>query len=138
MNEKHETLKKLAGGAIERLKQLPQPVVRVSGPLTSGGPNGDYDENLERFRKAQQKLRDEGYTVFDYFDGHDDENVINGLGLPWEEVMLHYHDPILQSGLLQKVFMMPFWEKSNGAKWELKHFIEQGLGIELIPESWFD
>jgi hypothetical protein len=51
--EKHQILKKLAGGAIERLGLLPQPVVRVSGPLTSGGFG--YEENLRRFIIAQSK-----------------------------------------------------------------------------------
>jgi hypothetical protein len=41
--EKHKVLKSLADDAISRLVELPPPVVRVSGPLTSGGYG--YEEN---------------------------------------------------------------------------------------------
>lgn len=91
--EKHAVLRDLAGGAITRLKQLPPRVVRVSGPLTSGGFG--YDENLRRFILAQEKLREAGYTVFDYFEGNHDERHIIPLQLPWQEVMEHYHLPIM-------------------------------------------
>lgn len=132
---KHEILKKLAESAIERLKKLPQPVVRVSGPLTSSGYG--YEKNLERFIKAQQILRDKGFTVFDYFEDNDDEDVIKSLGLTWEEVMNHYHNPILDSGLISEVFMMPLWEQSNGAKAEYEYFLKNNLKINYIPEEWF-
>ncbi|MCA9358489.1 hypothetical protein KC902_04485 [Candidatus Kaiserbacteria bacterium] len=64
--DKIDRLQALAEGAIERLRRLPQPVVRVSGPITSGGYG--YEENVRRFVLAQQKLRELGYTVFDYFE----------------------------------------------------------------------
>ena len=76
--EKHIRLRELADGAIARLKQLSAPVVRVSGPLTSGGYG--YDENLRHFIAAQNKLRDQNYTVFDYVK---DDTTIQTLGLAW-------------------------------------------------------
>jgi hypothetical protein len=134
--EKHDILKTLAGGAIERLKVLPQPVVRVSGPLTSGGYG--YDENLSRFLIAQAKLREEGYTVFDYFEGNHDERQIIELGISdWKEVMEYYHNPIMATGLIKTVFMMPKWETSNGAKWEHEFAKKSGLSIRPIPDEWF-
>jgi hypothetical protein len=135
MNEKHETLKKLAGGAIERLKQLPQPVVRLSGPLTTSAYG--YEDNLRRFLKGQDILREKGYTVFDYFEGHDDEDVIQSLKLPWAEVMEHYHRPIMATGLITAAFFLPRWEKSNGAKAEYAYAQEFGLEIKEFPEEWF-
>ncbi|MCA9363478.1 DUF4406 domain-containing protein [Candidatus Kaiserbacteria bacterium] len=116
INQKHKTLKELAEGAIERLRQLPQPVVRLSGPLTSSAYG--YEKNLERFLKGQNVLRDKGYTVFDYFEGHDDEEVIQSLDLPWVEVMKYYHRPIMETGLISESFFLPLWEKSNGATLE--------------------
>lgn len=133
--EKHQILKKLAGGAIERLGLLPQPVVRVSGPLTSGGFG--YEENLRRFIIAQSKLREQGFTVFDYFEGNHDERQIVPLALPWKEVMDHYHRPIMATGLLKTVYMMPLWEQSNGAKDEHEFALELGLEIKDIPQNWF-
>lgn len=133
--EKQKALAKLAGGAIERLKKLSQPVVRVSGPITSGGFG--YEENLKRFIRAQRILRDKGFTVFDYFEDNDDESIIKSMNLPWEEVLRYYHEPILETGLIQTVYMMPCWEESNGAKWEYEHFVSNNLKVEHMPEEWF-
>jgi Domain of unknown function (DUF4406) len=109
--------------------------VRVSGPLTSGGYG--YEENQRRFLIAQNKLREQGYKVFDYFDDNDDEEVIITLNLPWSEVMTHYHQPIMATKLLTTVFMMPKWRESNGAKWEHSFAQELGLKIRPVPEDWF-
>ena len=133
--EKRAHLRVLANGAIARLTQLPAPVVRVSGPLTSGGYG--YDENLRRFIVAQEKLRDVGYTVFDYFEGNHDERHIIPLQLAWEEVMEHYHLPIMQTGLITTMFMMPLWEGSNGARSEHAFAAKTGMTIEYISEEWF-
>lgn len=133
--EKCIVLKKLASLAIDRLKELPQPVVRVSGPLTSGGYG--YEENQRRFIVAQEKLREQGYTVFDYFEGNHDERHIIELSLPWEKVMEYYHRPIMATKLIESVFMMPRWKESNGATWEHQFAEELGLNIKPIPDSWF-
>jgi hypothetical protein len=135
MHKKHEALKKLAGGAIERLKNLPQPVVRLSGPLTSSAYG--YEDNLRRFLAGQEILRQKGYTVFDYFEGHDDEEVIKSLELPWAEVMEYYHRPIMATGLIKKAFFLPRWEKSNGATAEYEYAKEFGVVISEFPEDWF-
>lgn len=134
--EKNNVLKNIANDAITRLSELPTPVVRVSGPLTSGGYG--YVENQRRFIMAQQKLRSEGYTVFDYFEGNHDERQIVALGLPWEDVMENYHRPIMATRLITVVYMMPRWEESNGAMWEHRFAEALGLEIRQIPEAWFD
>ena len=128
-------LNDLALGAIGRLKQLPQPVVRVSGPLTSG-PR-DYDSNLARFRFVEEKLKSEGFTVFDYFDGNNDEAVIKSLDVPWDMVMEHYHRPILETGLIGACYFIPEWELSSGASWEHDFYTTHQLEIIYVPEEWF-
>lgn len=128
-------LARLAEDAIHRLEKLKQPVVRVSGPLTSGGFG--YEENMKRFIVAQQKLREQGFTVFDYFEDNGDEEVIKELGMPWKEVMEYYHMPILKTGLISGVYMMPRSNESNGATMEREYFEVNGLEIHEIPESWF-
>jgi hypothetical protein len=136
IEQKHDILKSLAEGAIERLNMLPQPVVRVSGPLTSGGYG--YHENLRRFLIAQERLKGQGLAVFDYFEGNDDEQQIAPLELPWLEVMEYYHRPIMATGLLKTCYMMPRWQESNGAKYEHQFALELGLEIRDIPEEWFE
>lgn len=133
MLDKQTILKNLADKAIERLKKLPPPVVRVSGPITSGGYG--YQKNLERFIKAQEMLRRQGYTVFDYFEGHNDEEVIKDLNLPWEEVMCYYHQPILASSLIKTAFLLPHWQESNGAKWEHEYFVKNGIEVVELSEN---
>ena len=103
-------LNDLALGAIGRLKQLPQPVVRVSGPLTSGP-------------------RD--------FDGNNDEAVIKSLDVPWDMVMEHYHRPILETGLIGACYFIPEWELSSGASWEHDFYTTHQLEIIYVPEEWF-
>lgn len=134
MNEAQQTLSKLAERAIERLKQLPQPVVRLSGPLTTSAYG--YEDNLRRFLKGQDFLREKGYTVFDYFEGHDDEEVIKSLNVPWEEVMEYYHRPIMATGLIREAFFLPLWEQSNGALREHAFAEEYGLLTHDFPEAW--
>lgn len=131
-----ETLGELAKGAIKRLESLPQPVVRVSGPLTSGGFG--YDENLKRFVIAQQKLREQELTVYDYFEDNSDEEIIKSLGVSWQDVMNFYHQPILETGLIQAVYMMPKSEESNGAKMERDYFQNNNLEVNEIPSEWFE
>ena len=130
-----KTLTTLAENAIKRLKRLPQPVVRVSGPLTSGGYG--YEENLRRFITAQQKLRAMGMTVYDYFEDNDDEQVIKNLEIKGDEVIRLYHQPILETGLIGTVYMLPNWEDSEGAKAEYDHFVSNDLNVHFIPEEWF-
>jgi hypothetical protein len=129
-----ERLRELAQNAIVRLTALPQPVVRICGPLTSGGKG--YDENFARFAAATRILTEKGYTVFDYFD-HDDEEVIKALNLPWPVVMEHYHRPILETGLITTAFFLPEWQSSHGATWE--HEMAEALNLEIreFPEEWF-
>lgn len=134
MKEKHIILQKLAEAAIERLAQLPQPVVRLSGPLTTSAYG--YDDNLRRFLKGQEILREKGYTVFDYFEGHNDEDIIKELDLPWAEIMMYYHRPIMATGLIKESFFMPLWEQSNGATAEHQYAKEFGLAIHEFPEEW--
>lgn len=135
--EKYEVLKTLAGAAIERLKELPQPVVRVCGPLTSKtSPGFSYEQNLKRFLCAQAALQDKGLTIFDYFEGNHDESQIQPLGLPWEEVMLYYHRPIMESGWLKVAYFMPYWQESSGARFEREECSRLGITIEELPETW--
>jgi Domain of unknown function (DUF4406) len=136
-SKKHQKLRELAAGAIERLRALPPPVVRVCGPLTSGGFG--YEENKRTFLVAETVLKEKGYTVFDYFDGNDDEDYIAGMGLPWLEVMEYYHKPILESGLITTAFFLPHWRESNGATWEHEFIAHIPLmKIRSFPAQWLE
>jgi hypothetical protein len=134
--EKHQKLTELAKLAIAHLRELPAPVARVSGPLTSGGYG--FAENTRRFALAQARLRAEGYTVFDYFGEGYDERQLVALDLPWEVVMEYYHRPILETKLITTVFMLPRWETSNGARFERELAEALGLEIRELAEGWVE
>lgn len=76
-------------------------------------------------------------TVFDYFEGHDDEKVIQSLKIPWEVVMEYYHRPIMATGLIKEAYFLPLWEFSNGAKSEHDYAEEFDLAVHYFPEEWF-
>lgn len=129
----HKILNQLASRAIARLEALPQPVVRICGPLTSGGAG--YEENLKRFERATSYLTEQGYTVFDYF-ADDDEEYLKELDIPWETIMEHYHKPILETELLTTAFFLPDWKSSRGASWE-HDFIANNtdMNIEYLSDD---
>lgn len=125
-------LKQLAQEDIDRLKSLPQPVIRVCGPWTTGG--WGYEENLKQYRRAVKALEAKGYTVVDYFTS---EETIKTLGAPHQVVMDTYHKPILQSGYIKQAFFMPKWEESKGTTYERNFFKDNtNIKIEELPEEW--
>ncbi len=122
--------------AIEKLKGMKQPVVRICGPLRSGGLG--YEKNLELFSKAKEALESRGFVVFDYFEG-DDEEYIKSMHFDTNTIMEEYHRPILESGYIQKAFFLPSWRESGGATWE-RNFIEEktSIRVEELPAEWLE
>lgn len=131
--EEQKTLQDLALRTIESIKKLPQPVVRVCGPLTTGGFG--YEENAKRLRDAEKILESKGFTVFK-FDASEAE--IQGKNYPHADVMNYFHKPVLESGLIQEAYFLSGWNGSKGATWE-HDFVEQSVAMEVrdFPEDWF-
>lgn len=129
-----EQLRALARRAIERLSKMKQPVVRVCGPLTTGGAG--YEKNLATFVKAEKVLSEKGYLVFNYFE-EQDEALIRAMGAPHETIMREYHEPILRSGYIRTAFFLPGWRGSKGATWE-HDFMSRETSTEIkdIPPEW--
>lgn len=124
----------LAKTAIEDLKKLPQPVVRLSGPLTTGGFG--YEENMKRFARAEIALRERGYTVFSY---EPYEKTIYEIYEPSMhlDLMEYFHKPILESGLMTELFSLPGSEASKGATYERELAERVGIKVTAFPEAWF-
>lgn len=134
---KEKKISELAGAAIERLKKRPRPVVRICGPLTSGG--NSYEENLALFKNAEKILIEKGFTVFDYFTNNHDEEEIVELGLDWKTVMELYHKPILAADILDTAFFLLDWQNSNGSRWE-HDFITRCTKTKIreFPLDWLN
>lgn len=127
------TLPELAQKTIEELKKLPQPLVRVCGPLTTGGLG--YEENARRLTRAEKILSERGETVFRFGDS---EAHIQGKGYEYSAIMEEFHKPILESGLISKAYFLTKWQESKGATWE-HDFITNSTRIEIeeFPEDLF-
>lgn len=126
------TLKSLLEKELFELKSKKN-VVRVCGPLTSGGFG--YEINAERLSQATKKLISKGYSVWNY---ETSEKYIKPLNLKWETIMEDFHIPILRSGFIKKAFFIQNWESSNGAKVEYNQCRLLGIECELFPEEWFN
>ncbi len=124
-------LSELAQKTIEELKDLPQPIVRVCGPLTTGGLG--YEENAKRLSRAEEILSERGESVFRFGDS---EAHIQGKGYEYSAIMEEFHKPILESGLISKAYFLPNWKESKGATWE-HDFITNSTRIEIeeFPEE---
>ncbi|MEK7538965.1 MAG: DUF4406 domain-containing protein [Patescibacteria group bacterium] len=118
-------LKELAVKAIEELKHMPQPVVRVCGPMTTGGRG--YEENVRMFEKAVAELRQGGYTVFDFAPY---EPELLQIKASHSAIMEDFHKPILQSGYITTAFFLPAWNESKGATWE-REYIEANTKMDI-------
>jgi hypothetical protein len=131
-NEK-TTLRALAERTVEQLRGMAQPIVRVCGPLTTGGKG--YEENAARLVRAEEILEEKGYTVFRFGDA---EESIKDKGFSHAAVMEEFHQPVLESNLISEAFFLPEWEKSKGATWE-RDFIRDHTSMKIneFPEEWF-
>ena len=132
--EEKTTLGTLARETIERLRSMPQPIVRVCGPLTTGGFG--YEENAKRIAAAEKILQAKGYTVFLFGDA---EESIKDSGYSHAAVMDLFHRPVLESGLISEAFFLKGWHESKGATIERQTCEEIGtIAITDFPEEWFE
>ncbi len=134
MKDQNETavLTELARSTIEQLANMPQPIVRVCGPLTTGGLG--YEENARRLARAEAVLTEKGYTVFRFGDA---EASIQGKAFSHEVIMTVFHEPILVSGLIAEAFFLPHWNESKGATIERDLCATYSITIAEFPEEWF-
>ncbi len=131
--EEISALEMLAEHELRRIEQMPQPVVRVCGPLTCDGPEG-YERNAHRLAEAERILQSQGMTVWTFGEA---EEEIFGKGYDHGNIFTYFHKPILESGLIKEAFFLPRWEKSNGATLERAIATEAQVTIKEFPEEWF-
>jgi len=126
-------LQTLAKETIKELKNLPKPIVRVCGPLTTGGFG--YDRNAHRLELAEDILEKKGLTVFRFSES---EKEIKGKGYRHEEIMENWHESILSSDLIAETYFLPGWQDSKGATIERDLAEKYKIEIKEFPEEWFD
>lgn len=127
-------LEALADSEIEKIRLMKAPVVRVCGPLTCDGVEG-YARNAERLEKAEHILQLQGNTVWKFGDS---ERFIQGRNFSHDDIITHFHERVLRSGLIRAAYFLPRWQASSGARRERELCKEVG-SIALIEflEDWF-
>lgn len=123
-----EVFRVLVGEAIEDMKKLPPPLVRIAGPLRTGGDG--YEANLLRFKRGEELLRSRGLTVFGYTGKYAD-----AIKAAYDIHFEHFHIPILRSGFIQSIFFLPKWDESRGAAYERKLCEDLGVSIYDITRE---
>lgn len=132
--EEVEALQRLAERELKRVERMPQPVVRVCGPLTCDGPEG-YERNAERLAEAEKILQSRGMSVWTFGEA---EEEIYGKGYDHGNIFTYFHKPILASGLIKEAYFLPRWNESNGASKERQIAEESHVSIQEFPEEWFE
>jgi hypothetical protein len=96
-HEEIQFLKSLAVREIQRIERLPQPVVRVCGPLTCDGPEG-YERNAKRLADAEKILQSQGKTVWTF--GEAEGEIFNNQYLNQASLrkLTSFHDGMSQMG----------------------------------------
>jgi hypothetical protein len=129
--EQADTMPQMLQIALGVLKRMPQPVAQVCGPISTGG-RGSILENLVAFNETIVFLQAEGESVFDQMPFEAPMQRVKTT-LPKGQYALTLLDdfylPIFETGLIKKMYFMPDWESSHGAKWE--HEQAKRLGIEI-------
>jgi len=118
------------------LDRMPQPVVLVSGPISTGG-RGSIAENLKAFAVAISEVKEKGNTVFNQLPFEDKFVELSKKSQLqyFRPILDDFFLPILKSGKISKIFFMPGWETSTGAKWEYEQAQKLGIEQALISET---
>lgn len=93
--------------------------VYVAGPMT-----GYTDHNFPAFNKAADKLRSQGYTVFNPAD----HGVVEGA--TWEDYLRFDITKLIQC---DTIYLLEGWENSKGAQLEL--LIAQKLNMKITVQE---
>lgn len=132
--EDQNKLLELAKSEIDQIKSLPQPVVRVCGPLTCDGPEG-YERNAKRLEVAENVLELKGMTVWKFGQS---EEYIKQYNFDHDDIFNYFHKPVLESGLISEAYFLNRWRESGGATKEREAAEAAGITIKEFPEEWFD
>jgi hypothetical protein len=132
-SEEIAALRALAEKEIARIEQLPQPVVRVCGPLTCDGPAG-YERNAARLADAERILQSKGMTVWTFGEA---EAEIYGRGYDNQNIFDYFHKTVLESGLITEAYFLPRSNESHGATLERTTAAQAGVATKEFTEDMF-
>ncbi len=132
--DRAETYRDLFIVAEQVLRKMPPPIGQVCGPISTGGA-GSVEKNLKRFEVTIASLQQRGIEIFDQvpfevpmqriksrreFEHYDDL------------LLIDFYLPIFESKLVHKLYFLPDWQSSVGARWEHDQALRLGLEIEYM------
>ncbi len=123
--------------ALQMLKDLPQPVVQLCGPLTTGG-RGSFEANIEMFNEGIQFLAKQDKTIFDQRPFEIPMQKLKAVrkdsGYAYE-LLNEFYLPIFESGYVKELYFLPGWENSVGACWEHEQAQRLEITISYLPKD---
>ncbi|MCU0660496.1 MAG: DUF4406 domain-containing protein [Candidatus Pacebacteria bacterium] len=114
------------------LNRMPDPVVQVCGPISTGGA-GSIEGNLLAFAEVIRELQEKGMHVFDQLLFEIPMQRFKADLLPGEyleAILTDFYQPLFESGKIRTFYFMQNWQSSYGARWE--HDQALRLGIEIV------
>ncbi|MDO8590486.1 MAG: DUF4406 domain-containing protein [bacterium] len=134
--KKAETMAELLNIALAILDRMPKPVSLVSGPISTGG-RGSTSQNLKVFAEAIEALAKTGETVFNQLPFEDKFSELSRRSkLSYFMLVLDdFFLPILKSGKIDKIWFMPGWETSTGAKWEYEQAKKLAIEHDFLDST---
>lgn len=132
--EQAESTEHMLDIALRVLHRMPEPIGQVCGPISTGG-RGSIVENLIAFNETILFLQSEGRIIFNQMPFEAPMQRIKTTLPPGEyatALLTDFYLPIFTSGLIKKLYFMPDWESSKGAKWEHDQAKQLGIEIEYI------
>lgn len=123
--------------ALRVLDRMPQPVVQICGPLTTGGL-GSFEANAAEFDKAIFFFSQKGECIFDQMPFEEPmqrfkKDVIDGYD---NRILEHFYLPLFRSGKIKKCKFLPDWKSSHGATWEHNKIEELKIDFIDLPKNW--
>lgn len=123
--------------ALRVIDRMPQPIVQICGPISTGG-KGSIEENIAEFEKAISYFINMGENVFDQMPFQDamvrlKKQVIDGYD---ERILFEFYQPIFESGLIKNLRFLPDYKSSIGAQWEEEQGKRLNIDIVYLKQNW--
>lgn len=126
--------------ALRVLDRMPQPIVQICGPISTGG-KGSVEENISEFEKAILFFSQQGEIVFDQMPFQKamqriKKNLKNLTGYD-QQLLDDFYLPIFESGKIKKLRFLPDYKSSTGATWEDEQGQRLNIKIIYLEENWY-
>lgn len=121
------------------LRRMPDGAAMICGPISSGG-TGSMAENIERFKRAIEVVARSSVPVFTQMPFEAAMQRIKdrgGAGSDASSLLTTFYRPLFESGRIKRLYFLPNWEGSFGARWEHEEALHLGMGIIYLPSEEF-